>query len=32
MGILVYTGALFWLNIEAQRALDAVGLNFFQSV
>jgi cytochrome c-type biogenesis protein len=32
MGILVYTGELFQLNIEAQRALDSVGLNFFAEV
>lgn len=32
MGVLVYTGELFRLNIEIQRALDALDLNFFQSV
>jgi cytochrome c-type biogenesis protein len=32
MGVLVYTNELFRLNIEIQRALDEVGLNFFQSV
>lgn len=32
MGILVFTGQLFQLNIEAQRLLDSWGLNFFQSV
>jgi len=26
------TGQLFQLNIEAQRFLDTLGLNFFQSV
>jgi cytochrome c-type biogenesis protein len=32
MGILVLTGELFRLNIQAQQFLDDVGLNFFQSV
>jgi cytochrome c-type biogenesis protein len=32
MGVLVFTGDLFQLNIEAQRALDDLGLNFFKSV
>jgi cytochrome c-type biogenesis protein len=32
MGILVYTNALFLINVEVQRALDELGLNFFQSV
>jgi cytochrome c-type biogenesis protein len=32
MGILVYTGELFRLNAEVQQALDALDLNFFQSV
>ena len=32
MGVLVYTGDLFQLNIEAQHALDDLGLNFFKSV
>lgn len=32
MGVLVYTNELFRLNIEIQKALDGVGLNFFQSV
>jgi cytochrome c-type biogenesis protein len=32
MGALVYTNTLFLLNIEAQRALDEIGLNFFQSI
>jgi cytochrome c-type biogenesis protein len=32
IGILVLTGELFRLNIEAQKALDGWGLNFFQDV
>lgn len=32
MGVLVYTNDLFLLNVEIQRALDDLGLNFFQSV
>jgi cytochrome c-type biogenesis protein len=32
MGVLVLTGELFRLNIEAQRLLDGLGLNFFQDV
>ena len=32
MGVLVLTGDLFLLNIEAQRLLDRYNLNFFQSV
>jgi cytochrome c-type biogenesis protein len=32
MGGLVFTNQLFQLNIEAQRVLDAAGLNFFQSL
>jgi cytochrome c-type biogenesis protein len=32
MGILVYTGELFRLNIEAQRLLNRFDLNFFQDV
>jgi cytochrome c-type biogenesis protein len=32
MGVLVLTGELFRLNIEAQQFLERVGLNFFQSV
>ena len=32
MGALIYTNQLFLLNIEAQRFLDGLGLNFFQSV
>jgi cytochrome c-type biogenesis protein len=29
MGVLVFTGELFHLNIEAQKALDRLGINFF---
>jgi cytochrome c-type biogenesis protein len=32
MGVLVLTGELFRLNIQAQQFLDQFGLNFFQSV
>ena len=32
MGILVLTGQLFWLNIQAQKLLDAIGLNIFGSL
>lgn len=32
MGVLVLTGELFRLNIEAQQFLDRLGLNFFRSV
>lgn len=32
MGVLILTGELFRLNIEAQKLLDGLGLNFFQSV
>jgi cytochrome c-type biogenesis protein len=32
IGVLVVTGELFRLNIEAQKALDGWGLNFFQEV
>ncbi|HEX6025740.1 MAG TPA: cytochrome c biogenesis protein CcdA [Solirubrobacter sp.] len=32
MGVLLFTGELARLNIEAQRALDNLGLNFFKSV
>jgi cytochrome c-type biogenesis protein len=32
MGVLVYTNELFQLNIEAQRALEDLGLNFFDDV
>jgi cytochrome c-type biogenesis protein len=29
MGVLVFTGELFHLNIEAQKALDRLGIDFF---
>ena len=32
MGLLVWTGQLFQLNIRAQEFLDSLGLNFFNSV
>lgn len=32
MGVLIWTGELFQLNIEAQRFLDRLGLNFFNQV
>jgi cytochrome c-type biogenesis protein len=32
MGVLVYTGELFQLNIEAQKLLNDLGLNFFGEV
>lgn len=32
MGVLVLSGELFRLNIEAQQFLDGLGLNFFKSV
>ena len=32
MGVLIGTGELFRLNIEAQRVLDDLGLNFFNDV
>jgi cytochrome c-type biogenesis protein len=32
MGVLIWTGELFRLNIEAQRVLDDLGLNFFNEV
>lgn len=32
MGVLVLTGELFRLNIQAQRLLNEHGLNFFQSI
>ena len=31
MGVLLFTGELAQLNIEAQNALDDLGLNFFKS-
>lgn len=32
MGVLVVTGELFRLDVEAQRLLDRSDLNFFRSV
>jgi len=32
MGVLLFTGELAQLNIEAQEALDSVGLNFFRDI
>jgi cytochrome c-type biogenesis protein len=32
MGVLVLTGELFRINIEVQKFLDGLGLNFFQSI
>ncbi len=32
MGVLLYTGELTQLNLEAQEALDRLGLNFFDDV
>jgi cytochrome c-type biogenesis protein len=32
MGVLIWTDELFRLNIEAQRLLDSLGLNFFNDV
>jgi cytochrome c-type biogenesis protein len=32
MGVLIWTGELFQLNIQAQHALDSLGLDFFNSV
>jgi cytochrome c-type biogenesis protein len=32
MGILIWTGELFRLNVEVQQFLDEYGLNFFQEV
>jgi hypothetical protein len=32
LGVLVLTGELFRLNIQAQQLLDRFGLNFFKSV
>jgi cytochrome c-type biogenesis protein len=32
MGVLLFTGELQQLNIQAQNALDGLGLNFFKSV
>ncbi|WP_196189463.1 cytochrome c biogenesis CcdA family protein [Conexibacter sp. W3-3-2] len=32
MGVLVFTGELFRVNIEIQQALDALGLNFWKNI
>jgi cytochrome c-type biogenesis protein len=32
MGVLIWTGELFQLNIQAQRALESIGVDFFNSV
>jgi cytochrome c-type biogenesis protein len=32
MGVLIWTGELYQLNIEAQKFLDDLNLNFFQEV
>jgi cytochrome c-type biogenesis protein len=32
MGVLVFTGELFRLNLEVQQALDRLGINFFEDV
>lgn len=32
MGVLVFTGELRWLNIEAQRLLNDLGINFFNEI
>jgi cytochrome c-type biogenesis protein len=32
MGVLVFTGELFQLNIRAQEFLDGLGINFFNEV
>jgi cytochrome c-type biogenesis protein len=32
MGVLVWTGELFQLNIQAQRLLDSLGITFFDSI
>lgn len=32
MGVLIWTGEIVELNIEAQRALDRMGLNFFSEI
>jgi cytochrome c-type biogenesis protein len=32
MGVLIWTGEIVQLNIEAQQALDGLGLNFFDDV
>ena len=32
MGVLIWTGEIVQLNIEAQKALDDLGLNFFSEI
>jgi cytochrome c-type biogenesis protein len=32
MGVLIWTGELFRLNVEVQQFLDEYGLNFFQEI
>ncbi len=32
MGVLIWTGELFQLNIQAQQALSGLGINFFNSI
>jgi cytochrome c-type biogenesis protein len=32
MGVLIWTGELFQLNIQAQELLDRLGIDFFNSV
>ena len=32
MGLLVLSGELFRLNIEAQQTLNGLGLNFYKSI
>jgi cytochrome c-type biogenesis protein len=32
MGVLIWTGELFQLNIQAQHVLDSLGLDFFNSI
>jgi len=32
MGLLIWSGELFQLNIQAQQALNGLGINFFNSV
>ncbi len=32
MGVLLLTGELTRLNVEAQQALDSIGLNFFNDI
>ena len=32
MGVLVFTGELFRLNLEAQRFLEGLGIDFFNEV